>query len=151
MSAEPSRRAVIIDDDREFIRAVQMILRRRGYEVHTATTPRDFPLYTECVCRCPEGHACAHIILTDVDLPGKSIADFLKMREKGGCRVDNIGLMSTGWTESEADRWRQHGYKLFVKPFKIRELTGWLDECEAKSQPDYKLTNLDPDSPAAGS
>lgn len=142
MPGEPKKRAVVIDNNPEFIKAVTTILKRRGYEVFTVPRTQDFPLYHENVCRCPHGHTCTNIILANVNLPKGAGLDVVELRRKNGCKVQHIALMSTTWRPDESEQYEKQGYKMLVKPFKMRELNQWLDACESETDPDFRLTDI---------
>ena len=136
------KRAVVIDDDNSLRTVISSILKKRGYEVHASPEPSSCPIYLDCDCSCPTEHACTNIIITDVDLPNMSGFEFIESQKGHGCKVQNIAVMSAVWEESELKAFQNLGCKVFTKPFKMDELTNWLDECGSNTDPNFKLSDL---------
>lgn len=136
------KRAIVIDDDQSLRTALSSILKKRGYEVHASAEPFSCPVFLDCACSCPEERACANIIITDVRLPNMSGLEFIENQRRNGCKVQNIAVMSAVWEDVEFQRFRTLGCKTLTKPFKIDELTKWLEECEKSTVPDFKLSDL---------
>lgn len=136
------KRAIVIDDDKSLRTAISSILKKRGYEVHASSEPSLCPIYLDRVCPCPVEHACTNIIIIDVNLPNMTGLEFIESQKRHGCKVDNIAVMSAVWKEAELKSFESFGCKIFTKPFKMDELTNWLDECESNTEPDFKLSDL---------
>lgn len=75
-------------------------------------------------------------------MPKMTGFEFLKELQSYGCKVQNIAVMSTAWEESELEYFEGVGCKILEKPFKMNELAKWLDECEKKIDPNFKLSDL---------
>ncbi|MFQ5676520.1 MAG: hypothetical protein ACE5G1_11530 [bacterium] len=135
------RRAVVISSDQSLRIAILSILKRRGYEVYDAAEPFSCPIYLDCQCPCPTEHACTNVIITDALLPKMTGLEFIRSQRGKGCKVQNIGVMSAVWRETDLALFEDLGCKIFTKPFKMDELTQWLDECE-KTEPNFKLSDL---------
>lgn len=58
--------------------------------------------------------------------------DYIEDQMSGGCRCNNIALISGDWNSEMINRAGKAGIKVFEKPFKIFELNGWLDDAEKK-------------------
>lgn len=136
------KRAIVIDDDKSLRAVISAILKKRGYEVHAYAGPIHCPIYLDHECPCPAEHACANIIITDVEMPNVRGPEFIENQKRNGCKVENIAVMSGKWEDSELEHIKRFGCKIFDKPFKIDELNRWLDECEEKTEPDFKLSDL---------
>ena len=52
-------------------------------------------------------------------------------------------LMSTTWSEADWQYAHKLGCKLFRKPFDLKEILEWLDDCAKGIDADRKLINLD--------
>ena len=136
------KRAIVIDDDRALLSAISSILKKRGYEVHASPEPFCCPIYLDCECQCPVERACTNIIIADVNMPNMTGLEFIESQKRNGCKVQNIAVMSAVFENTELERIKSLGCKILKKPFKIDELTKWLDECEKKTDPNFKLSDL---------
>lgn len=123
-------RALIFDDEDIVRTLLSTICMQRGYEVRSFSTPDACPLYSTDECYCTDNQACADIILTDVRMPHVSGLEFIEKLLNGGCRVRNIAFISGSWTDEEYQKALAMGCKTFNKPFDIRELKEWFNECE---------------------
>jgi two-component system response regulator AtoC len=125
------RLRVLVFEDNELIRSVLWrILEKRGYEVFTFPDPDSCPLYLAPTCPCPGDEACADIIITDIRMPKTSGLEFIENQLKKGCKVKNIGLMSSTWVDYEVECAQRLGCLAFPKPFNLNELNEWFDDCE---------------------
>lgn len=142
MGHNKRKRAIVISSDQSLRFAILSILKRRGYEVYDAAEPYSCPIFLDCECPCPMEYACTNIIITDIILPKMTGLEFIKSQRGKGCKVQNIGVMSTVWQEADLVKFEKLGCKIFTKPFKMDELTQWLDECEKRIEPNFKLSKL---------
>ena len=136
------KRAIVIDDDESLRTAISALLKKRGYEVHAYPEPSMCPIYLDSACHCPVEHACTNIIVIDVNLPNMSGLEFIESQKGHGCKVHNIAVMSVVWKEAELKLFESFGCKIFTKPFKMDELTNWMDKCESNTDPNFKLSDL---------
>lgn len=117
---------VFIFDDQELIRHLAKdILEANGYEVYTFSYPFNCEL-----CQCADGNACADVIISDVNMPNTTGLEFIENQINTGCKIENIALMSGSWSESGLEKAKRLGCKVFHKPFDIKEMTKWLENCE---------------------
>ena len=86
-----------------------------------------------------QGHTCADIIITDIDMPKITGLDFIENQLKRGCKVRNLATMSGSWSDSQMKRAAELGCKAFTKPFDINELMSWLNHCEKSIDPARRL------------
>jgi hypothetical protein len=56
--------------------------------------------------------------------------------------VKNKAVLSASWSSEEKERAKVLGSKIFKKPFRITELSKWLDETEKNIPHDRKLSAL---------
>ncbi len=136
------KRVIVIDDDESLRTAIAAILKKQGYEVHAYPEPSLCPIYLNCACHCPVEHACTNVIVIDVNLPNMIGLEFIESQKGHGCKVQNIAVMSAVWKEDELKSFESYGCKIFTKPFKMDELTNWLDDCERNTDPNFKLSDL---------
>ena len=66
----------------------------------------------------------------------------IRDRIKDGCNVKCRALMSASWSEADWQYAHKLGCKLFCKPFDLKEMLEWLDDCTKKIDAERKLLNL---------
>jgi CheY-like chemotaxis protein len=135
-------RAIVLDDD-DLLRTLMIgVLKDRGYEVHSSPEPFLCPIFLDSKCSCPVESHCANIIITDINMPGMTGFEFIEHQKRNGCKIQNVAMMSGGWTDEEIEHAKRLGCHIFEKPFKINEIEKWLDDCEKKYDPNSKLSDL---------
>ena len=65
----------------------------------------------------------------------------IKDRIDTGCKVKFRALMSTTWSDADWQYARNLGCQLFRKPFDLKAMMGWIDDCAKKIDPTRKLFN----------
>ena len=137
------RPRILIFEDNDILRStLKYILNERSYEVFTFSDPIMCPVYDSINHKCPVDHACADIIISDVNMPSKTGLELIKDRQQKGCKVKYRALMSGDWTDSDLKYAQDLGCHIFHKPFDIRIMLKWLDDCVEKIKPDRKLSDL---------
>lgn len=137
------RPRILIFEDNDILRStLKYILNDRNYEVFTFSDPTMCPVYDSINHKCPVDHACADIIISDVNMPSKTGLELIKDRQQKGCKVKYRALMSGDWTDSDLKYAQDLGCHIFHKPFDIRIMLKWLDDCVEKIKPDRKLSDL---------
>jgi DNA-binding response OmpR family regulator len=137
------RPRVLIFEDNDILRsALEYILDERGYEVFTFANPSLCQIYDSVDHNCPVDHACTDIIISDVNMPSKTGLEFIQERRQKGCKVKYRALMSGDWTDSNLKYAQELGCRIFHKPFDIREMLKWLDDCVEKINSERKLSDL---------
>ncbi len=137
------RPRVLIFEDNDILRsALEYILQQKGYEVFTFSDPKGCPTCHSTSHTCPKDYACADIIISDVNMPSKTGIEFIKERQQKGCKVKYRALMSGDWTESDLKDAQEFGCFVLHKPFDIKKMLNWLDNCAAKINPERKLIDL---------
>ena len=133
---------VLIFEDNNFLRcALKDLLYELGYEVFTFQDPVASPLYGKSYCDCPTGKTCADIIISDVNMPFVSGLDFIKSQVHKGCKVKNRALMSGDWTDSALQCALDLGCRIFHKPFHIKEIVQWINNCQKRIDPLRELSD----------
>ncbi|NIQ37016.1 MAG: response regulator [Proteobacteria bacterium] len=135
-------RAFVFEDNDTLRSMMSSVLEGRGYEVMSFPDPGFCPMVLNRECPCPHKHACADIIITDINMPSMTGLEFLENRRQNGCKVKNRAVMSGRWSEEELDKARKLGCKIFEKPFSFADLGRWLEECEKRLDPKRKLSDL---------
>ena len=130
-------RAIVFEDNDLIRSMMRQILRQRGYEVVDYSDPSACPLLHSDACY----YACADILISDLSMPNMTGLQFLENQVMKGCKIQNVALMSGGWTPEELEYARRIGCQVFSKPFNLREFTFWLDECESRINPHRVLSD----------
>ena len=133
-------RALIFDDMKEIRKMLWKLFDNRGYEVFAFPHPALCPLSEQEVCPCSSEETCADVILSDGNMPIKKGINFLEEQIRKGCRCKHFGLMSGEFSEEDISKAKSLGIKLFKKPFKLKEVSTWLDQIENDASPKRKLS-----------
>ena len=134
-------RALIFDDQQEIRQILWSLFDRRGYEVFTFPHPGSCPLSEEKPCPCSIEESCTDIILSDMNMPVKNGLDFLEEQLSKGCKCKNLALMSGDFADEDILRAESLGIKIFEKPFKLAEISNWLDQTEHNIDAKRKLSD----------
>ena len=134
---------VLVFEDNDILRsALEYILEGRGYEVFAYANPRLCQIFDSTDHNCPADHACTDIILSDVNMPSKTGLELIRERRQKGCKVKYSALMSADWTDTDLKNAEELGCRIFHKPFDIREILQWLDDCVKKISSERRLSDL---------
>jgi CheY-like chemotaxis protein len=134
---------VLIFEDNDILRpTLKHILEKLGYEVFTFSDPGLCPVSNSANHNCPLDHACADIIISDVNMPAQTGLELMKDRKQRGCKTKYRALMSGDWTDSNLKYAKELGCRVFHKPFNLNEMTQWLDDCNERIEPERRLSNL---------
>jgi DNA-binding NtrC family response regulator len=136
-----SYRVLIFDDEKEIRKILWAICDNRGYEVFTFPHPGICPLSEEKECPCSSEEMCSDVILSDLKMPVKRGIDFLEEQIKKGCKCKHFALMSGDFSNEEMHKADSLDIRIFNKPFKLKELTDWLDQIEKDFDPKRKLSD----------
>ena len=136
-----SYRALLFDDEKEIRKILWLLFDNRGYEVFTFPHPGICPLSAEEICPCSGKEMCSDIILSDLNMPIKKGIDFLEEQIQKGCKCKHFGLMSGDFSDEDISRAKSLGINLFKKPFKLKEITKWLDKIEQHIDPKRQLSD----------
>jgi DNA-binding NtrC family response regulator len=122
-------RIIIFDENEILCSTLHRILVERGYEVFTFPDFSVCPLFhSEDHCEIPHG-TCSDIIISDIYIPTVQGLKLIKERIAKGCGVKFRALMSTTWTDADWQYAQRIGCRLFSKPFDLKEMLKWLDDC----------------------
>jgi len=137
------RPRVLIFEDNDILRSsLKYILDERGYEVFTFSKPKMCQAFDSVHHTCPADYACADVIISDVNMPTKTGLDLIKERQQKGCKVKYRALMSADWTDSDLKSARELGCYIFHKPFDLKKMLQWLDDCLGELDPERTLSEL---------
>jgi len=132
-------RAFVFDDDDRVRSVLTAILKERGYEVYEFSEPRLCPLLLDNTCPCPEGHVCADIVISDLNMPTMNGLAFIENQHRHGCKGEHFALLSGAYSDEELQKAKKLGCQIFEKPFRMATLAAWLDQCERHIDPNRKL------------
>jgi len=122
-------RILIFEDNKTLLSTLKHVFRKQGYEVFAFSNPKVCQAYDSVDLMCPADVACADIIISDVNMPTKNGLDLIKERQQKGCQIKYHALMSADWTDSNLKSAHELGCYVFHKPFDLKEMLAWLDDC----------------------
>ncbi len=79
-------------------------------------------------------HPCADVIITDQRMPVMTGIELLQVQAQNGCRLTpmNKAVITAYLDESEETALKELGGFYLEKPFRMTDLTQWLDQCEKR-------------------
>lgn len=138
-------RIFIFDLDKSLRDLVAIIARNKGHEVLAFPEPSACPIYSAQDCTCPQNHACGDLMIIDSRMLKMSTIDFIRKQIDSGCKgatQNKLILSTTGSNEEELQAAEEIGFRLMRKPFKVEDISDWIDECEKRINPDRELAEL---------
>jgi DNA-binding response OmpR family regulator len=132
-------RIIIFDENETLCSTLKKILCDRGYEVFTFSVSSICPLFQSSDHCLISDCSCSDIIISDVYLPTVQGLKLIKERIDKGCSVKFRALMSTYWTDADWQYAQRIGCRLFSKPFDLKEMLNWLDDCARQIDSKRKL------------
>ena len=135
-------RVLIFEDNDSLRTTLEHIFNELGYEVFAFSDPSMCPVFDSVHHNCPSDHACADIIISDLNLPNKSGLEYVKEQQEKGCKVKCQALMSGEWSDSDSQYAQELGCRVFHKPFNFEEMLLWLDDCGKRIAPERVLSDL---------
>ena len=137
------RPRILIFEDNDILRSsLKYILNERGYEVFAFWKPKMCQAFDSINHNCPVDHACADVIISDVNMPTQTGLELIQERQQKGCKVKYQALMSADWTDSDLKSAHELGCYIFHKPFNLIKMLKWLDDCRNEIDPKRKLSDL---------
>lgn len=138
-------RIIVLDMDESIRDLVTMIVQNKGHEVIALPEPTVCPLYSDLDCCCSQDLACGDLMIISNRMAKMSGLKLIKKQLEGGCKgaTQNKLILSTSVRKSrELSFAKELGCKVLMKPFKISEISAWIDECEKRIDPNRKLADL---------
>lgn len=134
-------RILLFEDDESTRNLVGMFLRAKGYEVLDFVSPVTCSLVSEKKCECPRNHACADMIITDMNMPGMTGLELIRGQIEKGCHAppQNKVVISAALTREQEQELCALGCWCLRKPFKLPDLLGWVRSCEGNIPADREL------------
>ena len=138
-------RIVVLDMDEDIRTLVTMIAQNKGHEVIALPEPVVCPLYSGLDCCCSQKFACCDLMIISNRMAKMSGLKLINKQLEGGCKsaIQNKLVLSTSIRKSrEFSYAKELGCKVIMKPFKVSEISEWIDECEKRINPNRKLADL---------
>ena len=134
---------VLVFEDSDILRsALKHLLNGFGYEVFAFSNPGLCPVDDSANLNCTLDHACADIVISDENMPIQTGLEHMKVRKQKGCKIKYRVLMSGDWSGPDLQHAQELGCHIFHKPFNLREMIQWLDDCCERIDPERELSNL---------
>ena len=134
-------RVLIFEDDGILRSTLKHLLDKLGYEVFTFSDPGMCPLYDSVNHNCQLDYACADIIISDVNMPTQTGLELMKDRKQKGCKIKYRALMSGYWSDPDLQHAQELDCHVFHKPFNMKEIIQWLDDCSKRIEPERVLSD----------
>lgn len=141
-------RIIVLDMDSSTRALLTTIAEQKGHEVIALPEPIVCPLYSELDCCCSQKLPCGDLMIISNRMAQMSGMKLIKKQLDGGCKgasQHKLVLSTTIRKSRELSFAKELGCKVLFKPFKISEISAWIDECEKKIDPDRKLAEILPD------
>jgi CheY-like chemotaxis protein len=108
---------------------LKKILEELDCEVHTFSNPGMCSQFYSSKHSCLLDNSCSDIIISDINMPVETGIEFIRSRFNNGCKIKFRALMSADWNETDLQQAEKIGCKVFHKPFDLKELIKWIDNC----------------------
>jgi CheY-like chemotaxis protein len=125
----------IFDDDVTNLTLLKIYLVELDFEILTFERPAICTIYRDQADnKCNKLKPCADIILTDYQMPGMTGIEMLLQQVQRGCPIDmkNKALMSGDSFVKSDKRLDGLGCSFFKKPFKLPEISAWIETCKKR-------------------
>jgi len=144
MNQQKKLRIIVFDDDQSIRAMLEVALTAMGHQVLTYENPTICEVYSNSDSHCPQKFPCADIVITDNMMPKMSGVDYLSLMSERGCKIHaaNKALISAGLTEAQVKYVESLGCRYFRKPFKLSEVTAWVQECAERIPTDRDLAKI---------
>ena len=138
-------RIIVLDMDESIRNLITLIAQKKGHEVIALSETIVCPLYSDLDCCCSQEHACGDLMIISNRMAKMSGLKLIKKQLEGGCKgaSQNKLVLSTSARKSREFAFAKDlGCKLIMEPFKVSEISAWIDECEKRIDPNRKLADL---------
>ena len=128
---------LVIEDDQSLANFLKIALTQKGHNVLIFSDPTACPQYLNHESLCSKETPCADVIISDYMLSNRSGLDFYKIQRKHGCKAldANKALITGAAITNEIKKdMEELGCHFIKKPFKVAEVTEWVDACEKRLQ-----------------
>ena len=138
-------RIIVLDMDESTRHLISIIAQKKGHEVIALSEPVVCPLYSDLECCCSQDHACGDLMIIENRMAKMSGLSLIKKQLEGGCKgasQNKLVISSSVRKDEEVSFAKELGCKILMKPFRVSEISKWIDECEKKIDPSRKLADL---------
>lgn len=127
-------KVLVVDDDPSICNLLKILLCAKGHQVDTYLDPTAIPIIQDREGNCLRGRHCADAMLVDYFMPHMNGLEFLKLLEERGCGAvkGNRAIITAYGTVELCQELEQLGVKYFKKPFKLPEISQWLEDCSTR-------------------
>jgi DNA-binding response OmpR family regulator len=135
-------RITVLDIDESIRKLITVIAESKGHEVVARTEPDECPLYSDDEQRCTKGHACTDLLIISNKMMKMSGPKLISKQLDHGCKCSSqnkLVLSTTTRRTREFTFAEKQGFKVIMKPFRVSEISDWIDECEKRIDPKRKL------------
>lgn len=121
-----TNRILLIDDEENFRHMLSVILKKRGYDVETASSG------TEGLKKIDT--AAFDTVLCDIRMPQMDGLEFLKEAQRAGCESTIIMMSAYGTLDTAIEAMKLGAYDYISKPFKPDEIILTLRKAEERER-----------------
>jgi len=121
-----TNRILLIDDEENFRHMLSVILKKRGYDVETASNG------TDGLKKVDSG--AFDTVLCDIRMPQMDGLEFLKEAQKAGCESTIIMMSAYGTLDTAIEAMKMGAYDYISKPFKPDEIILTLKKAEERER-----------------
>ena len=137
-------RIIIFEDDEVLSDLLRKVLQNDGHEVLTFSDPTVCPVLQNYKAKCPQKHPCADVVISDIKMPNMDGIELLNLLKSRGCKAldANKALMSADTSVEQRNAVKELGCHCFTKPFKLTDVTTWLETCASRVPESRMLAQL---------
>ena len=138
-------RIIVLDMDKSTRDLITIIAQRKGHEVLAFSEPVVCPLYSDLECCCAQDHVCGDLMIIENRMSKMSGLNLIKKQLEGGCKgaaQNKLVLSATARRKEALSFAKELGCFIIMKPFRLEEISKWIDECEKKIDPNRRLAEL---------
>ncbi len=121
-----SNRVLLIDDEENFRHMLSVILKKRGYDVETASSGVDGLKKIDT--------GSYDTVLCDIRMPQMDGLEFLREAQKAGCEATIIMMSAYGTLDTAIEAMKLGAYDYISKPFKPDEIILTLKKAEERER-----------------
>jgi CheY-like chemotaxis protein len=131
---------LVFDPDGSLLELLRTFLAGDGHEVSVFRDPSVCPLFQQLEndgCRCGREQGCGDVVFMNYRMPQINALDFFKLQRCRGCKLPdaNKAVMSASMTDALETAVAEAGCHPIRKPFRLKEIKAWLEECAARLVP----------------
>ncbi len=138
-------RVIIFDDDITVLSLLESFFTRKGYEVFSYSEPVSCPVSMHDA-PCDKNAPCSDFLFTDFQMPKMNGLLLLKKQQELGCKLamDRKVVVSAFLDDEITEEINRLGASYIRKPFRLAELTSWVQEREHLIDLSEPLASLEP-------